>query len=132
MGYKRDDIVQALIKARLEKGMSTNSMVQYCKQQFGFEQSYSYDLVREARMKIAEIYKEWNIHALEESIADLEEQREIARQAKDRKLYLEISKELNKIKGLYVERQHIEHSGRIEGLDIRIITKDDTTDDSSI
>lgn len=132
MGYNREDIIQALVKARLEKGLSTNSMVRLCMDEFGYAQSYSYELVREARMKIAEVYKEWNIVALEESIADLEEQREIARQAKDRKLYLEISKELNKIKGLYIERQHIEHSGKIEGLDIRIITKDDTTDDNAL
>lgn len=108
---KKEDIVQELVTLRVKNSMSVHNMMEYVKKTYGFEQSYSYELVREARKKIAETYKEWNVNALEEAISDLEEQKESALLADDKKLALDITKEINKIKGLYVEK--IETTQRI-------------------
>lgn len=108
---KKEDIVQELITLRVKHSMSVHNMMEYVKSTYGFEQSYSYELVRDARKKIAETYKEWNVNALEEAISDLEEQKENALKEDDKKLALDITKEINKIKGLYVEK--IETTQRI-------------------
>lgn len=108
---KKEDIVQELITLRVKHSMSVHNMMEYVKKTYGFEQSYSYELVRDARKKIAETYKEWNVNALEEAISDLEEQKENALKEDDKKLALDITKEINKIKGLYVEK--IETTQRI-------------------
>ena len=112
MGYDRSNIIDALVRARIEKSMSTNSMVKFCMSEFGYAQSYAYELVQEARKQIAEIQKDWAVGALEEQLSVLEEQLEDAKRHKERKLQLEITKEINKIKCLYVEK--VEHSGTIE------------------
>ncbi len=99
---KKLEIIQELIQMRIKKSLPIYDMVEYVKNTYGYEQSYAYDCVREARKQIAEVYKEWNINALEEAISDLEEQKKEA--GDDKKLALDITKEINKIKGLYTER----------------------------
>jgi len=118
--YKRDEMIQVLVNKRLKNNLSVNTMVQFIRDTYGYKQSYAYELVQEARVKIAEIYAKWNEKTLEQAIGDLEEQKESARKSGDRKLVLEITKEINKITNLYTER--IEHTvnvfkAKIPGID---------------
>lgn len=107
----REEIIQLLIKKRLENNLSINTMVRFCMETFNYQQSYAYELVRETRLRISSIYKDWNVNALEEAIGELEEQLEGASRDKNRKLMLDITKEINKLKGLYVDK--VEHSGSV-------------------
>ena len=67
---------------------------------------------RDARNKIADIYKNWNENLLDQTIGDIEQQKRQAEKDGNRKLVLEITKEINKISGLYVER--VDVTGNIE------------------
>jgi len=118
--YKREEIIRALIKMKLEECASQYTMLNFLKDNFDYKQSYAYELLREADAKIAEIYKEYNKNSIELAIASLEEQFEVARKHKDRKLMLEITKEINKIKGIYAA-QKVEHSGAVQINTIKLI-----------
>jgi hypothetical protein len=108
----REELVQTLVKWRLEKKLSTHTLLKVCMEQFGYKQSYAYELVKEAREHIAQVYKDCAVNAYEESVAELEEQLESAKRSNDKKLLLDIQKELNKIKQLYVEK--VVHSGAVQ------------------
>ena len=108
----REDLIQVLVKRRLEDKMSNHQMIDFVMTNYGYKQSYAYEIAREARLKIADLYKGWSERLVEQSIADLEAQKREAMRNNDRKLVLEITKELNKIQGLYVEK--VEHSGSVE------------------
>jgi hypothetical protein len=108
----REDLIQILVKRRLEDKMSNYQMIDFIMTNYGYKQAYAYEIAREARLKIADMYKDWSEKLLEQTIGELEAQRREAKKANDRKLVLEITKEINKITGLYVER--VEHSGSVE------------------
>ena len=74
---------------------------------YSFSKRHSYTLVKRARDVIHEQYKDWNVSAIEEMLADLQWQKEQAQANNNLKLVLSITQEENKIKGLYVERQEI-------------------------
>lgn len=107
----REDLIQVVANWRLKDKVSNWKLVHMVMEEYGYKQSYAYEIVREARLKIADVYRKWNENALEQAIADLEDQKEQARKSNNYKLVLEITKEINKITGLYVER--VEHSGDV-------------------
>lgn len=109
---KKEEIVQVLCDKILKEKISNFNMVEFVKKEYGYQQSYAYQVVRDARAKIADVYKDWNIDLLQNTIADLENQKEIAMKCRNYKLVLEITKEINKISGLYIDR--VEHSGSVE------------------
>jgi leucyl aminopeptidase (aminopeptidase T) len=109
--YKRDDLIQVIVKMRIEKQCSIRTVLSFLMNDLGYAQSYAYELIREAKKYVAEIYKDNNVGSLEEAIAELEEQREVAKIEKNRKLVLDISREIYKLKQLYVER--VQHSGEV-------------------
>lgn len=109
--YKRDDLVQIIVTMRIEKQCSIRTVLGFLMNDLGYAQSYAYELIREAKKYVAEIYKDNNVGSLEEAIAELEEQREVAKLEKNRKLVLDISREIYKLKQLYVER--VQHSGEV-------------------
>lgn len=125
--FKRQDIVQSIIKMKLEKCASQMTILNFLKNDLGLGQTNAYDLIGEANKVIVETYKDWNKDMIEKAIADLEEQRESAKLTKEKKLVLEITKEINKIKGLYIER--IDHTSKGEKITeiklIHIKNKDD-------
>jgi predicted house-cleaning noncanonical NTP pyrophosphatase (MazG superfamily) len=114
----RDEIVKELVNLGLVEKYSQMSLLNHVKEKYGYKESYSYELLREAREYIAKVYKESLKDILEKQFAELEEQLQTAKKDKNRKLILEITKEINKICGLHKEKVDI--SGRIE-TDVRII-----------
>ncbi len=112
MKYKKEDIIDSIVKMRIEKMASTKTIIKdYLMGQLGYGQSYSYDLLREARKNIKQYYDQSNEASLEEAIGQMEEMAEDAKTNKNYKLAFEIRKELSKIQGLYIEK--IELSGEL-------------------
>lgn len=110
--YKKEDIIDAIVKMRTEKMASTKTIIKdFLMGELGYGQSYSYDLLREARNKIVEYYKQSSTSSVEEAIGQLEEMAEIARKDRNYKLAFEIRKELSKIQGHYIEK--IELNGQL-------------------
>jgi hypothetical protein len=102
MKYKREDIINSIIKMRIEKGASTKTIVEdFLQGELKYKQSYAYTLLKEAREKISEIYKNDNLSAINEQVGRLESLYEKTIKEGNKKLALDIAKEINKLCGLY-------------------------------
>jgi hypothetical protein len=102
MKFKKEDIINEIVNMRTTKGLSTKSIVEeFLMGKLGYRTSYSYELMREARDKIVEIYKSQNEHAVNEAVGQLEEMYEILVRQKNYKEALKVRQELNKLMGLY-------------------------------
>ncbi len=111
MKVNTNDVIEEIIELRIKKGYSSTSIVKYLKVTYDLNQSRSYELIREAREILGEIYSKVNETALEESIMLLENMREQEIRNVNNKLALEIQKELNKINQLYVKKLDITSGG---------------------
>jgi len=106
MKYKKEDIIDAIVKLRIEKGASTKTIIQsFLMGELGYKQSYSYQLLQEARSKIVELYDTQNKELANEALGHLESMYEDAIKAKNVKLALEIRKEISKLTGLYAAQK---------------------------
>jgi len=120
--WKKEDIINAIISMRTEKMATTKTILDFLMDDIGYGQTYSYQLIKESREKIIEIYDANNVSKVEEAMAQLETMLQRSYQKSDYKLSYNIRQELNKLQGLYAA-QKIEHSGQVgfTGLDIQII-----------
>jgi hypothetical protein len=120
--WKKEDIINAIISMRTEKMATTKTILDFLMDDIGYGQTYSYQLIKESREKIIEIYDANNVSKVEEAMAQLETMLLRSYQKSDYKLSYNIRQELNKLQGLYAA-QKIEHSGQVgfTGLDIHII-----------
>ena len=120
--WKKEDIINAIISMRTEKMATTKTILDFLMNDIGYGQTYSYQLIKESREKIIEIYDSNNVSKVEEAMAQLETMLQRSYQKSDYKLSYNIRQELNKLQGLYAA-QKIEHSGQVgfTGLDIQII-----------
>ena len=128
-------VIEEIITLRTKMGYSSPSLVSYLKETYDINTTRAYELIKEARIKLGEIYNEVNGDVLMESIIYMENQRQKALGEGNGKLALEIQKELNKINQLYIERTEIKHTGSI---DIRNLfgfdeeeKKEDNSDDKT-
>jgi hypothetical protein len=102
MKYKKEDIIDAVVKMRIEKGASSKTIIQeFLMGQLGYKISYSYVIYQEARQKIVELYSVHNTELANEALGQLESMLEDALKQKNMKLALEIRKEMSKLTGLY-------------------------------
>ena len=102
MKYKKEDIIDAVVKMRIEKGASSKTIIQYfLMAQLGYKISYSYVIYQEARQKIVELYNTQNHELANEALGQLESMLEDALRQKNMKLALEVRKEMSKLTGLY-------------------------------
>lgn len=102
MKYKKEDIIDAVVKMRIEKGASSKTIIQdFLMGQLGYKISYSYVIYQEARQKIVELYNTQNHELANEALGQLESMLEDALRQKNMKLALEIRKEMSKLTGLY-------------------------------
>lgn len=102
MKYKKEDIIDAVVKLRIEKGASSKTIIQeFLMAQLGYKISYSYVLYGEARQKIVELYNTNNSELANEALGQLESMLEDALKQKNLKIALEIRKEISKLTGLY-------------------------------
>jgi hypothetical protein len=119
--YKKQDIIDAVVKMRIEKMASTKTIIsEFLMGQLGYGQTYSYEILKEARKEIIRLYDASNEASLEEAIGQLEELAEGARQSKNYKLAFEVRKELSKVMGHYKERIDITSGGK-EITEIKLI-----------
>lgn len=128
--YKKEDIIDAIIKMRIEKMASTKTIIKdFLQNELGYGQTYAYELLKEARKKIVELYDSKNSASLEEAIGQLEEMAEDAKQAKNYKLAFNIRQELSRIQGHYKDK--IELSGEVNHKIevIRLIGPDENNND---
>lgn len=132
MKYKREDIIDSIVKMRIEKGSSTKTIIQdYLMGQLKFGQTYSYDLLKAAREKIIKIYETQNVSLANEALGHLESMYEDAIREKNKKLALEIRKEMNKLTGLYAAEK-IEVSGALKIETIKLVEiKKDNKDETN-
>jgi cysteinyl-tRNA synthetase len=112
MKYKREDLIDQIVKMRIDKMCSTKTILEFLQKEIGYKQTYSYELLKDARKKIVEIYSQQNNSSLEEAIGQMENMAEDAKKQKNYKLAFDIRKELSKIQGHYTDR--VELSGSIE------------------
>jgi len=113
--YKKEDIIDKIVKMRIEDMASTKTIIEtYLKGELGYKTTYSYDLLKQARVKIVEYYTIDNKASLEEAIGQMEVMVEDAKKNKDYKLAFLIRRELSKIMGHYVEK--LEVTGDIKTL----------------
>lgn len=106
MKYKKEDIIDAVVKMRIEKGSSTKTIIQnFLMNELGYKQSYAYELLREARKKIISLYDIHNKELANEALGQLESMYEDCIKQKNLKLALEIKKEISKLTGAYAAQK---------------------------
>lgn len=108
MKVEINKVIEEIIQLRCKHGYSSTSLINYLKDEYDIQHSRAYQLIKEARIKMGEVYEQINTDALKDSILFLENLRESALKTGDKKLALEIMKELNKVNQLYVQRLEID------------------------
>ncbi len=122
MKYKKEDIIDAIIKMRIEKGASTKTILQdFLMGELKYKQSYSYTLLQDARKEIVKLYSTKNEELANEALGQLESMYEDAIKQKNIKLALEIRKEISKLTGLYAAEKVDITSGGKEITEIKLI-----------
>ena len=120
--YDREFLVNKVAMMRI-KGKSTYNIIEFLKDSVGMGQTTAYEVTRDPQKMFVNIQKEKIEGAFEESVSQLEE---LYESTSDKRLRLNISQEISKLKGLYAA-QKIEHSGQVgfTGIDIQIVTNED-------
>jgi len=104
MKISKDEAIKKIIDMKYKKCMTTMSIIQYFKDEYDINVARVYVLLREVRRQVGEMYNKTNDKVLEDTITLLESMREDAFKSGNKKLVLEIQKELNKINQLYIEK----------------------------
>lgn len=110
--YKRDQVVRSIINLLLKERRTEEMVLELLMDDegpFQYKQSYAYELLREAKKYTAEVYAEYTVGMVELVVADLMQQRYEASKLKDSRLVFDITKEMNKVKGLYIEKHEVTH-----------------------
>lgn len=124
--WKREDIINAIIKMRVEEMATTKTIIDFLMNDLHYGQTYAYELIKDSREKIKKLYDTNNIAVLEEALAHLEEMLEMAKREKNRKMQLEVRKEINKLLGLYAaEKVEVSGQVQIQTIKLKEIRKDD-------
>jgi len=102
--FAKSEIIDKLIYLRLNKGFTRLSLLNFLKDDLGYSQSYSYELIQDAS-------KEFDARAIQNFGDDLKEDierfeilYEEAKLSKNQKEAREVLKEISKLKGHYKER----------------------------
>ena len=114
MKVEHDKVLDEIIELKYVKGYTTRSILHHLNEKYDLQQSRSYELIRDALDKAAEIYGEENRNAIRDSILFIEEQIQKLIKSGDNKTALAYQRELNKVNQLYVERQEIKITGQID------------------
>lgn len=119
--FKTDDIINGIVKMKVEKGASNKTILDFLQNDLGYKQTYSYELLGLARKRIQEIWDKNAEAHLEEAKGQLEDMLESSIRQKNMKLALEIRKEINKLMGLYAAEKIDITSGGKEITEIKLI-----------
>jgi hypothetical protein len=109
----------------LDDGASAKTVIyEFCMGQLGYKIAMAYTLHKEARETIDELFKESSLVKLEMQVAKLETIYESALANKERKLAVDILKELNRLGGLYNDKMDITSGGEKLSVIVNIIKPD--------
>lgn len=116
--YDRNFLVKKIAMMRI-KGKSTYFILDFLQTEVKMGQTTAYEILKESQKVINNMLTTEIESAFSEAIAQLEE---LFESTTDKRLRLEVRKEISKMKGLYAA-QEIKHSGQVgfTGLDIQII-----------
>lgn len=131
--WKKEDIINAIIKMRTEQMATTKTILEFLMNEIGYGQTYSYELIKESRNKIIELYDNDNASRVNEALAQLETMLEVSYQRKDYKLAYNIRQEISKLTGLYAAQKVDLTSGGDKLTEIKLIqiTKKDDLEDGT-
>lgn len=121
MAMKKVDpevIIEDILDMRYKKGMTTRSICKYVIEEYSISEVSAYAWINKAMAKLGKHFDEVNPDKLQDSIEFLQSLKEQAITNRERKLALEIQKELNKIGQLYVEKKEVKVSGEISLKDL--------------
>lgn len=104
MKIEREKAIAELAHLRFKLGYSRLSLVNYLKETYDLATSRAYELIREMYDEMSDVYDELHVDALKDSIEFLESMKQKALGQGNDKLALEITKELNKIQQLHVQK----------------------------
>jgi hypothetical protein len=120
--WDREIVIDKIMTLRI-KGYSTKSIIDLLRDEFGYKQSQSYTIFRDAQARIKEMYEKEHGEAFAEAVSQLEKVIEKAEKDNNQKMKLESIKELNKLLGLHrPQRLDITSDGKsITDINITII-----------
>jgi hypothetical protein len=120
---EKEQIINALVKMRIEKFSSQRTMLDFLMNQLGYKRTYAYELLDLARKRIGEIFKEEHEDAYEAAVGRLQE---IIETTTSEKIRLEATKELHKLQGIYrPQRIDITSNGKTIGVNIIVKSEED-------
>ncbi len=120
--YDSEIILNTLIDMRVNKCMSTKSILDFLQNELGYSQAQAYVHLQKANQEICTIWSEQNRTSVEGSIAQMEEMLEYAKVNKNLKLWMELRKEMNKKLGFNDSNIDITTKGeKLEGFVFNVI-----------
>jgi len=129
--FKKQDLINKIVHMSCS-GISQPEILQWLLTTGGLQISYSYELLRESKPIILDTLKDISKDRLETTIRELEQMYLDAKLSGDKKLALEIKKEINKISGLYNHKQEVDiTTGGDKITIIRLVEKKGDEDDKS-
>jgi len=109
--YKKQDLINKIVEMSC-KGVLQPEIINWLMTEGQCKIAYCYDLLRESKSLINDTLKELSKDRLEKTIADLEHMMWEAKKSGDKKLQLEIYKEINKITGIGTQKVDITTGGK--------------------
>jgi hypothetical protein len=106
--FKRNDIIDSIIRMRIEKGCSRLTILEFLKNDLGYSQPYAYELIRDANNEFNQRAIQNFGEDLKEDIERFERLYEKAMVDKNFREAREVLKEIAKLKGHYTERLQID------------------------
>ena len=103
---KKDDLIAKVIEMRLRECKSTRTILKYLEDE-GLGKTQQYKYLSWAREVIAEQFDATNKEAINEAIGQYESIMEKVLEEKNYKIWNDMNKELNKLKGLYTDKLEV-------------------------
>jgi hypothetical protein len=129
--YKKIDLINKIVQMSTS-GWSQPDILDWLNSEGEVQISYSYELLRQAKPIILDTLKDIAKDRLEETIVKMERMYQDALIIKDKKLALDIQKEINKISGLHNHKQEMDiTTGGDKITMIRLVEKNNNEDDKS-
>lgn len=107
--FKKADLIKKVVEL-YASGKSQHEIIKWLMTEGGIEIAWCYVILREAKPLVVETLKDIAKSRLEITINELEKMKEEAKG--DKKLILDIQKEINKISGLYADKVDITTGGK--------------------
>jgi hypothetical protein len=125
MTYKKQDIIDEIVRLRLKEGYSKHSLLEHLKNTYGYKPTTSYGYIQQAEVEIKKLKFQAYSDDIEIEIQRMEELYQKALLEKNLFVAKDCLKEINKLKGLYIERQELKIDGDIKVIKLTKAIKDE-------